>query len=105
MKRIVIELDDTVYNWIVSTEAISTGTRNCKDVLSKVLVSVKQAKEIPEDCGRLISANKLQATLQDHHDFFVNAYGGFCNLPREDKSRVDEISHCISEVINSKTII
>ncbi len=105
MKRFVIELDDDVYNSIVSIESISTGTRNCKDVLGKLLVAVNQAKEIPENCGRLISADKLQASLQAHHDFYVNAYGGFSNLPRNDKSRVDEITHCISEVVHSKTII
>ena len=38
------------------------------------------------DC---ISRKSIKQKLQEHHDFFVNAYGGFSNLPHNDKSRVD----------------
>ena len=53
---------------------------------------------------RLIDADKLKAKLQEHHDFFVNAYDGFKNLPPNDKARVDEITHCISEIVNAPTV-
>ena len=53
---------------------------------------------------RLIDANALKEKLQEHHDFFVNAYGGFKNLSPNDKSRVDEITHCISEIDNAPTV-
>lgn len=53
---------------------------------------------------RLIDADALAKKLKDHHDFFVNAWGGFGNLPIKDKARVDEITHCIAEVRNAPTI-
>ena len=53
---------------------------------------------------RLIYANELQDKLQAHHDLFVNAWGGFRNLPPKDKARVDEITHCIAEVVNAPTV-
>lgn len=49
------------------------------------------------DC---ISRKSIKQKLQEHHDFFVNAYGGFNNLPLNDKSRVDEITNCIAMVVN-----
>lgn len=53
---------------------------------------------------RLGDLDELKAKLQEHHDFFVNAYGGFKNLPPNDKARVDEIIHCISEIVNAPTV-
>lgn len=52
----------------------------------------------------LIDADKLKEKLEAHHDFFVNAWGGFSNLPVKDKARVDEITNCIAEVVNAPTI-
>jgi hypothetical protein len=50
-----------------------------------------------DDC---ISRKSIKQKLQENYDFFVNAYGGFGNLPQSDKSRVDEISNCIAMVVN-----
>lgn len=55
-----------------------------------------------EDC---ISRSELKRRLQEHHDFFVDAYGGFSNLPPNDKSRVDEITNCIAEVVNMPSVL
>ena len=52
----------------------------------------------------LISRSALSEKLQAHHDFFVNAWGGFSNLPTKDKARVDEITHCIAEVMNAPAV-
>lgn len=52
-----------------------------------------------------ISRKSIKQKLQEHHDFFVNAYGGFSNLPRNDKSRVDEIINCIAMVTNEPPIV
>ena len=57
-----------------------------------------------QPCEDAISRKSLKQKLQEHHDFFVNAYGGFSNLSRNDKSRVDEISNCIAMVINEPPI-
>ena len=54
-----------------------------------------------EDC---ISRAELKLRLQEHHDFFVNAYGGFSNLPPKEKARVDEITNCIAEVMNMPSV-
>lgn len=53
---------------------------------------------------RPIDADKLKEKLEAHHDFFVNAWGGFSNLPVKDKARVDEITSCIAEVVNAPAI-
>ena len=53
---------------------------------------------------RLIDANKLESKLQEHHDFFVDGVGGFRFLSPKDKARVDEITNCIAEVVNSPTM-
>ena len=51
-----------------------------------------------------ISRKSIKQKLQEHHDFFVNAYGGFSNLPQNDKSRVDEITNCIAMVVNEPSV-
>ena len=52
----------------------------------------------------LISRSALCEKLQAHKDFFVNAWGGFGNLPPKDKARVDEITHCIDETMNAPSV-
>lgn len=61
----------------------------------------ERRKQPCEDC---ISREALRQKLQEHHDFFVNAYGGFSNLPQNDKARVDEISSCIAMVVNEPSV-
>ena len=57
-----------------------------------------------EPCEDAISRQYIKQKLQEHHDFFVNAYGGFSNLPQNDKARVDEITNCIAEVVNAPSV-
>ena len=57
-----------------------------------------------EPCKDCISRESIKQKLQEHHDFFVNAYGGFSNLPQNNKSRVDEITNCIAMVVNEPPI-
>ena len=52
----------------------------------------------------LISRSALCEKLQANKDFFVNAWGGFGNLPPKDKARVDEITHCIAETMNAPSV-
>ena len=52
----------------------------------------------------LISRSALCEKLQANKDFFVNAWGGFGNLPPKDKARVDEITHCIAETMNAPCV-
>ena len=53
---------------------------------------------------RLIDANALKEKLQADHDFYINAWGGFKNLPANDKARVDELTASIAAVVNAPTI-
>lgn len=53
---------------------------------------------------RLIDADALKEKLQADHDFYINAWGGFKNLPANDKARVDELTAAIAAVINAPTI-
>ena len=54
--------------------------------------------------SRWINADALKDKLQQHHDFWVMAWGGFSKMPISDKKRVDEITNCIAEVVNAPTI-
>ena len=54
-----------------------------------------------EDC---ISRQALKQKLQEHHDFWVNAYGSYKDMPFTDKARVDEISSCIAMVVNEPSV-
>ena len=40
---------------------------------------------------RLIDADALKDKLQQHHDFYVMAWGGFGKMPIGERKRVDEI--------------
>ena len=53
---------------------------------------------------RPIDADALKDKLQQHHDFYVMAWGGFGKMPISEKKRVDEITNCIAEVVNAPTI-
>lgn len=53
---------------------------------------------------RLIDADSLKQKLVDHEEFFIQAYGGWENLPENDKIRVDELIGCIGEIVNSPTV-
>ena len=54
--------------------------------------------------SRWIDADVLKNKLQQHHDFFVNAWGGFMGMPIKDKARCDELSNSIAEIINAPSI-
>jgi len=57
-----------------------------------------------EPCDDCISRQAIKRKLQEHHDFFINAYGGFSNMSQNDKSRVDEIINCIAMVVNEPSV-
>ena len=65
---------------------------------------MKLCMEEQEPCEDCVSRKSIKQKLQEHHDFFVNAYGGFSNLPQNDKSRVDEITNCIAMVVNEPPV-
>ena len=54
--------------------------------------------------SRYINADALNNKLQQHHDFFVNAWGGFREMPIQDKARCDELTNCIAEIFNAPSI-
>lgn len=63
--------------------------------------SVKTELKPCEDC---ISRESLRQKLQEHHDFFVNAYGSFKDMTFKEKARVDEIDNCIAMVVNAPSV-
>lgn len=65
---------------------------------------LKELKAYKKQDSDAISRKSIKQKLQEHHDFFVNAYGGFSNLPQNDKSRVDEITNCIAMVVNEPPV-
>lgn len=70
--------------------------RNAVAIISKYL-----EQQPCEDC---ISREALKRKLQEHHDFFIDAYDGFSNMSQNDKSRVDEIINCIAMVVNEPSV-
>lgn len=74
----------------------------------KVGKAIKNGTPLPKGHGRLIDADELKTTFQNHHDFFITAYGNFekfRKLATGDKLRVDEINRAIAEIANASTII
>ena len=53
---------------------------------------------------RMIDANALKSKLQEHHDYFVDGWGGFDKMSFATKCRVDEIDNCIAEIVNAITV-
>ena len=75
-----------------------------QEMLLKAVHIIDEVLE-QELCEDVISRKSIKQKLQERHDFFVNAYGGFSNLPLNDKSRVDEITNCIAMVVNEPPVI
>ena len=65
-------------------------------------MAIKALEQKP--CDDCISRQALKRKLQENHDFFVNAYGGFSNMSLNDKARVDEITNCIAMVVNEPSV-
>ena len=101
--ELVIKMPEKTINEI-KDNAMFAGSIS-SDVRWDVTSAIVNGTPLPKGHGRLIDADKLEAELKEHHDFYINAYGGFSNLPINDKSRVDEITGSIASVVNSKTII
>lgn len=53
---------------------------------------------------RLIYADELITKFKNYKKLFLDGWGGFCNLPENDKARVDELDNCIAQVFNAPTI-
>ena len=72
---------------------------NLLQILTNINILI--GEEFCEDC---VSRKSLKHKLQERHDFFVDAYGGFINLPQKDKARVDAIATCIAMVVNEPPV-
>lgn len=53
---------------------------------------------------KLVNADKLIEELQRSHDFFIDAYGGFKNLPPKEKAVVDQITTDMSRIVNAPAV-
>ena len=71
------------------------------DIQKEMWERCKRQAELCEDC---VSRKSLKHKLQERHDFFIDAYGGFINLPQKDKARVDAIATCIAMVVNEPPV-
>lgn len=65
---------------------------------------LKPRTNLAETSQDTISREALRQKLQDHHDFFVNAYGNFKGMSLSDKARVDEIDNCIAMLVNAPSV-
>lgn len=71
---------------------------------NSVKTELKPRTNLAETSQDTISREALRQKLQDHHDFFVNAYGNFRGMSLNDKARVDEIDNCIAMVVNAPSV-
>lgn len=85
----------------IADEMPSMECGDWKEAIHMVIKALEQW----HSCEDAISRSSIKQKLQEHHDFFVNAYGGFSNLPQNDKSRVDEITKCIAMVVNEPPVV
>ena len=62
-----------------------------------------------ESCDDCISRQSVKRKLQEHHDLFINAYGGRVGFKSmadaKEKARVDEITNCIGMIVNEPSVI
>lgn len=91
--KLVIEIPDN-FNDEINTVSNS--------VIRKAL---KNGTPLPKGHGRLKDADNLKNELQAFHDFLISAWGGFKNMPHEDKRVADAILQCIAQIVNDPTII
>ena len=91
-------------NWDVKQD--DDGERELLDRAVKALETEFATKTCNKQIASedAISRSSIKQKLQEHHDFYVKAYGGFSNLPQNDKSRVDEINACIAMVVNEPPV-
>lgn len=82
-----------------SKESLNDMTRTTYDACEGAIKALEQ-----QPCEDCISRESLRQKLQENYDFFVNAYGGFGNLPQSDKPRVDEIDNCIAMVVDEPSV-
>ena len=86
---------EAIEKWVIPALKNTWNEKRCNEVLEVL------EQDLCDDC---ISRSSIKQKLQEHHDFFVKAYGGFSNLPQNDKSRVDEITNCIAMVVNEPSV-
>ena len=89
-----------------SSDPIAIQCYECAEEHRQLAEWLKDYKRLleRESCEDAISRKSIKQKLQEHHDFFINTYSGFSNLPQNDKSRVDEITNCIAMVVNEPTV-
>ena len=82
---------------------LDKAIKTCED--NAELNIIAEGMKEQEPCDDAISRKAIKQRLQDHRDFFINAYGENINRVHEnDKARVDEIDNCIAEVINMPSV-
>jgi hypothetical protein len=86
----------------ISIMTIQRPRIGTKEKLEAYDMAIEALEQKP--CDDCISREALRQKLQKRHDFFVNAYGSFKDMPLNDKARVDEISSCIAEVVNAPSV-
>lgn len=102
--KIVIEIPDAAYNAIHACKNLPSDAP-ADELTSVVMSAVVNGIPLPKGHGRLIDADKLKTEFEHDHDFLVNAWGCFSNMPVYDKARVDEILSSIASVVNADTVV
>lgn len=98
---LAIGVDDLEKGKQIALEYVLAILDKYKAASEKGMSDNFEAQTTNADC---ISRESLRRKLQEEHDFFVNSYGGFSNLPQNDKARVDEITNCIAMVVNEPPV-
>ena len=99
----VVNVEDCLYEaFDVAIKALEQTELNPS--YNSIKTELKPRTNLAETSQDTISREALRQKLQDHHDFFVNAYGNFRGMSLNDKTRVDEIDNCIAMVVNAPSV-
>lgn len=98
--KLVIEIPDYTYESLRDCE----GTITIGESIV-ITQAIKNGIPLPKGHGTLKDTDKLRLSLEENHDFLIDSWDGFSNMPVKEKARADEITNCIAEIVNAPTII
>lgn len=97
--------DDAISRQAAIDACLIGWNKDYKEIVKEIRVLPPvNPVEKQKPCDDCISRSSIKQKLQERHDFYVNTYGGFSDMPQSYKSRVDEISDCIGMVLNEPLV-
>ena len=114
-KRVIILIDEASeihpYKVVGDSNTYSNYNQGWSDACDWLYANIEGIPSVTskiEPCEDCISRQAVKRKLQEHHDLFINAYGGRVGFKSmadaKEKARVDEITNCIAMVVNEPSV-